>query len=70
MFTYTVELRLSGSWLSGSPITLVKKVLSHEEKCLFLAYFWTLNSNTFQEFLYRPNLSRQVKGPESSAPGH
>jgi hypothetical protein len=23
------------------------KILPHEEKCLFLMYFWTLNSNTW-----------------------
>jgi hypothetical protein len=41
------------------------KVLSHEEKRLFLVYFRTLNSNNFPEFLYHPNLSFQVKGRES-----
>jgi hypothetical protein len=45
------------------------KVLSHEEKCLFLMYFWTLNSNMFPEFLYHPHFSLQVKGLESFAPG-
>jgi hypothetical protein len=33
------------------------KILSHEEKCLFLMYFWVLNSNMFPEFLYHPHLS-------------
>jgi len=46
------------------------KILSHDEKCPFLVYFWTLNSNMFPEFLYHPHLSLQVKGLESSAPGH
>jgi hypothetical protein len=32
------------------------KVLSHEEKCLCMMYFWTQNSNMFVEFLYRPHL--------------
>ena len=27
------------------------------KKCLFLMYFWTLNSNMFPEFLYHPHLS-------------
>jgi len=47
-----------------------KKVLAREEKCLFLMYFWTLNSNIFPEFLYLPHLPFQAKGLESSAPGH
>jgi len=51
-------------------ITMVNKVLSHEENCLFLRYFWTLNSNTFPGFLYHPQISLQVKGLESSVPGH
>jgi len=38
------------------------KILAHGEKCLFLMYFWTLNSNMFPEFLYHPHLSHQVKG--------
>ena len=42
------------------------KILSHEEKYVFLMYFWTLNSNMFPEFLYHPHLSLQVKGLESS----
>ena len=33
------------------------KILFHEEKCLFLMHFWTLNSNMFPEFLYHPHLS-------------
>jgi hypothetical protein len=33
-------------------------------------YFWKQNSNMFPEFLYHPHLSLQVKGLESSAPGH
>jgi len=32
-------------------------ILSHEEKCLFLMYFWTLNSNMFPEFIYHPHFS-------------
>ena len=32
------------------------KSLSHEEKCLFLMYFWALISNIFPEFLYHPHL--------------
>ena len=27
------------------------------KKCLFLVYFWTLNSNMFPKFLYHPHLS-------------
>ena len=46
------------------------KILSYEEKCLLLMYFWTLNSNMFPEFLYHPHLLLKVKGLESSAPGH
>ena len=42
------------------------KVLSHEENCLFLMYFWTLNSNMFSEFLYHPQLSRCIRLCESS----
>jgi len=49
-------------------ITLVNKD-SPKEKCLFLMYFWTLNSNMFPEVLYHPNLSLQVKKLESSEPG-
>jgi hypothetical protein len=30
------------------------KILSHEEECLFLMYFWMLNSNIFKEFFYHP----------------
>jgi hypothetical protein len=30
------------------------KILSHEEKCPFLMYFWTLNWNMFPEFLFCP----------------
>jgi len=26
------------------------EVLAHEEKCLFLMYFWMMNSNMFPEF--------------------
>jgi len=26
------------------------KILTHEDKCLFLMYFWTMNSNMFPEF--------------------
>ena len=33
------------------------KILSHEEKCLFLMYFWELISHTFPEFLYYRHLS-------------
>ena len=46
------------------------KILSHKEKCLSLVYFWTLNSNMIPEFLYHPHFSLQVKGLESSVPGH
>jgi len=46
------------------------KILAHEEKCLFLVYFWTLNSIIFPEFLYHAQLSLQVKGLESSASEH
>ena len=56
-------------------ITLVNKVLSPEEKCLFLVYFWTLNSNMFPEFLYHmfpeflchPHLSRCIRLYESTS---
>jgi hypothetical protein len=51
-------------------ITLVNKDFVPREKSLFLMYFWMLNSNMFPEFLYHPHLSLQVKGLESSAPGH
>jgi len=37
---------------------------------MFLMCSWTLNSNMFPEFLYHPHLSLQIKGLESSAPGH
>jgi len=47
-----------------------KMILAHEEKFLFLIYLWRLNSNMFPEFLYHPHLSLQVKGLESSEPGH
>jgi hypothetical protein len=33
-------------------------------------YFWTLNSKMFPELIYHPQISLQVKGLESSAPGH
>jgi len=46
------------------------KILAHEEKCLFLVYFWMLNSNMFPEFLFHAHLSLQVKGLESFAPEH
>jgi hypothetical protein len=42
------------------------KILSHEEKCLFLMYFWTVNSNMFPEFLYHPHLSRCIRLCEST----
>jgi hypothetical protein len=32
------------------------KILAHEDKCLFLMYFWTPNSNMFPEFLDHPHL--------------
>ena len=35
--------------MHSSLIPLVNKILSHEETCLFLMYFWTLNSNIFPE---------------------
>ena len=37
-----------------------QKIWSHKEKCLFLMYFWTLNSNMFPEFLYHPYLLRCI----------
>ena len=37
------------------------KILSHKEKCLFLMYFWTLNSNMFLEYLYHPHLLRCIR---------
>jgi len=43
-------------------ITLVKKDFAHEGKCLFLVYFWKLNSNIFPEFLYHAQLLLQVNG--------
>jgi len=46
------------------------KILAHEEKCLFLMYFWMLNSNMFPEFLYHPHLLLQIKGLKSSVPEH
>jgi hypothetical protein len=49
---HTVTISVSVNKLHWS-----KKVLSHEEKCLFLMYFWTLNSNMFPEFLNHPHLS-------------
>ena len=41
--------------------------MSHEEKYLFLMYFWTLNSNMFSEFLYHPHLSRCIRLCESTS---
>jgi len=38
-------------------LQLSTKILSHEEECLFLMYFWMLNSSMFPEFLYHPHLS-------------
>jgi len=32
------------------------EIWTHEEKCLFLMYFWTLNLNMLPEFLYHPHL--------------
>ena len=37
------------------------KILAHEEKCLVVMYFWTLNSNMFPEFLYHPHLLRYIR---------
>ena len=58
--------------ISTSPTNYTgqKNILAHEEKCLFLMCFWTLNSNMFPEFLYQPHLSFHDKGLESSVPGH
>jgi hypothetical protein len=39
-------------------------------KNVCFVYFLTLNSNMFPEFLYHSHLLLQVKGLESSAPGH
>ena len=66
-------LSKSSKWVAdNSRITNVKSCITlvNEEKCLFVMYFWTLNSNMFPEFLYRPHLSLHVKGLQSSAPGH
>ena len=35
------------------------------EKCLFLMYFWALNSSMFPEFLYHPHLSSCIRLCES-----
>ena len=43
------------------------KVLSLEEKCLFLMYLSTLNSNMFPEFLSHPHLSRFIGLCEAQA---
>ena len=44
-----------------------KKILSHEEKCLFLMYFWKLNSNMFPEFLYHLHISRCIRLCENTS---
>ena len=36
-------------------------ILAHEEKCLFLMYFWALNSNVFPEVPYHSHLSRCIR---------
>jgi hypothetical protein len=41
------------------------KILSHEDKGLYMMYFWILNSNTFPEFLYQPQLSCCIRLCES-----
>ena len=43
------------------------KIVSHEEKYLFLMYFWTPNSNMFPEFLYHPHFSRCIRLCESTS---
>jgi len=43
------------------------KILSHEKECLFLMYFWTLNSNMFPEFLYHPHLLHCIRPCESTS---
>ena len=43
---------------SGRRLHRSAKILSHEEKCLFLMYFWMFNSHMFPEFLCHPHLLR------------
>jgi len=38
-------------------LTWPTKILFRKEKCLFLMYFWTLNSDIFLEFLYHTKIS-------------
>jgi len=43
------------------------KILSHKEKCLFLIYFWMLNSNMFPEFFCHPHLFCCIRLCESTS---
>ena len=51
----------SEKWKYERRIHWSTKILVHEEKCPFLMYFWTLNSNMFPEFLYHPHLLRCIR---------
>jgi len=64
MFHSTVDVnKLRISACNGSVINYTgQERFSARNKCLFLVYFWTLNSNIFPEFLYHQHLLLQVNG--------
>jgi hypothetical protein len=49
--------RIIHSFYSSYDYTGQQSFWPMRKKCLFLKYFWTLNSNIYPEFLYQPHIS-------------